>query len=122
MADANGSRHVVCRVDELAPGDRRIVEIGGRSIGVLNFEGSFYAFRNVCPHHGAQICLGDLSKMMAPSEPHTYALSGDQVVLRCPWHGYEFDAATGEAIIDPERMRVRTYPVTVEADEIVIQV
>ncbi|MGI9557633.1 MAG: Rieske (2Fe-2S) protein [Solirubrobacterales bacterium] len=119
-AESNGARHVVCHADELPPGERRLIEIGGRSIGVINHEGSYYAFRNVCPHHGAQICLGDISKMMAPSEPHTYVLSEERLVLRCPWHGYEFDAVTGDAVIDPDRMRVKTYPVAVDNGEIVL--
>jgi nitrite reductase/ring-hydroxylating ferredoxin subunit len=30
--------------------ERRIVEVGGRSIGVLNVHGQSYARRNRCPH------------------------------------------------------------------------
>ena len=38
-------RHVVCPVGELPPGERKIVECEGRSIGVFNLNGSFYAVR-----------------------------------------------------------------------------
>jgi 3-phenylpropionate/trans-cinnamate dioxygenase ferredoxin subunit len=35
-------------------------------------------------------------------------------MLRCPWHGWEFDVKTGQSWLDPARTRVRRYPVTVE--------
>jgi 3-phenylpropionate/trans-cinnamate dioxygenase ferredoxin subunit len=35
------------------------------------------------------------------------------VLLRCPWHGWEFDVRTGQSWFDPAHMRVRRYPVTV---------
>jgi 3-phenylpropionate/trans-cinnamate dioxygenase ferredoxin subunit len=34
-------------------------------------------------------------------------------MVRCPWHGWEFDLRTGRSWFDPERTRVRSYPVTV---------
>ena len=116
----NGDRHVVCSVAELPPGERKIVTIGKRSIGIFNFEGTYRAFRNICPHHGAQICLGEVSKMMAPSEPHEYVLSEDTLVLRCPWHGYEFNAETGEAVV-ADQLRVKVYPVSVEDGQVVLR-
>jgi hypothetical protein len=38
-------------------------------------------------------------------------------ILRCLWHGWEFDLTSGRSIFNPHRMRVRTYEVTIEADE-----
>jgi 3-phenylpropionate/trans-cinnamate dioxygenase ferredoxin subunit len=35
-------------------------------------------------------------------------------ILRCPWHGWEFDLRDGRSVVDPERTRVRSYPVEVE--------
>ncbi|HLK16524.1 MAG TPA: Rieske 2Fe-2S domain-containing protein, partial [Fimbriimonadaceae bacterium] len=35
-------------------------------------------------------------------------------ILRCPWHGWEFDLATGESVCDPQGYRVKKYPVAVE--------
>ena len=39
--------------------------------------------------------------------------------LRCPWHLWEFEIASGQCLVDP-RMRVRTYPVTIEQGQIVV--
>jgi 3-phenylpropionate/trans-cinnamate dioxygenase ferredoxin subunit len=35
-------------------------------------------------------------------------------ILRCPWHGWEFDILTGRSIFNPHRTRVKAYDVTVE--------
>jgi nitrite reductase (NADH) small subunit len=115
-------RHAVARVEELPPGSSTVVEIGGRSIGVFNSRGSLYAIRNVCPHHGAPLCAGAVVGRMLPSEPHTYDYGEEGRILRCPWHGYEFRLADGHAILRPDTMRVRTYRVEVEDDEVVLYV
>ena len=108
-------RHVVARVSELPPGERKIVEAGGRSIGVFNVHGRFYALRNSCPHQAAPLCLGAIKGMTLPSKPGEYVWARDGEILRCPWHGWEFDLLTGRSIFNPHKMRVKTYEVTVEA-------
>jgi nitrite reductase (NADH) small subunit len=115
------ARHVVCRVDELPEGGRRIVDVGGRSIGVFHVDGRYYAIRNVCPHMGAPLCLGTVGGTMLPSEPHTYTYGLENRILRCPWHGYEFDLETGRPPFGTYPLRVRTYPVRVEEDQVVIE-
>jgi nitrite reductase (NADH) small subunit len=120
----SGRRHVIDTVAGLPPGSHRVVEVGGRSIGVFNDDGRLHAVRNVCPHHGAPLCRGKVSGRMLPSAPHVYEYSPDagERVLRCPWHGFEFRLADGRSITDPERMRVKTYRVEVEGDEIVLYI
>lgn len=115
-------RHAIGRVDELPDGARRIVEVGDRSIGVFNDRGRYYALRNVCPHHGAPLCVGRVSGKMMPSRPQVYDYNDEprNRVVRCPWHGYEFRLADGRSVVDPERMRVKTYRVEVEGDELVL--
>jgi 3-phenylpropionate/trans-cinnamate dioxygenase ferredoxin subunit len=108
------SRHVVGRVSELPAGARKIVEAEGRSIGIFNVNGAFYALRNRCPHQGAPLCRGSVKGMTLPSLPGEYVWAREGEILRCPWHGWEFDLLTGEAICDPEGTRVRQYEVTVE--------
>jgi nitrite reductase/ring-hydroxylating ferredoxin subunit len=108
--------HVVCRVSELPPGSRRIVEVQGRSIGVFNVEGRFYALRNVCPHQGAPLCLGAVTGTAEPGPPGEYRWGRDGEILICPWHGWEFEIATGRSVFNPHRMRVATYPVTVAGE------
>lgn len=108
-------RHVVGRVSDLPPGERRIVEIEGRSIGVFNVHGRYFALRNSCPHQAAPLCLGSIKGMTMPSKPGEYVWAREGEILRCPWHGWEFDITTGRSIFNPHKTRVRTYDVTVES-------
>lgn len=87
--------------------------VNGRSIGVFNIGGQFFALRNACPHQGGPLCLGVLSGFAAPGPPGSYEYLRQGEILRCPWHGWEFDVRTGQSYIDPGRTRVKTYPVEV---------
>jgi 3-phenylpropionate/trans-cinnamate dioxygenase ferredoxin subunit len=109
------SGHVVATTDEIPPGRRKIVEIDGRSIGVFNVGGRFYALRNTCPHAGARLCEGTLSGLVTSPTPGEYHYERAGEILRCPWHGWEFDVTTGRSWFDPARTRVRAYETTVEA-------
>ncbi len=109
-------KHIVGKVSEFGPGDRKIVEAEGRSIGVFNVHGAFHALRNSCPHQAAPLCLGSIKGMTMPSKPGEYIWARDGEILRCPWHGWEFDITTGRSIFNPHRTRVKAYDVTVEHD------
>ncbi len=110
-------KHVVGRVGELPPGSRRIVDAEGRSIGVFNVHGQYYALRNRCPHQAAPLCQGSIKGMTLPSRPGEYVWARDGEILRCPWHGWEFDLTNGRSIFNPHAVRVKTYQVTVEEPE-----
>lgn len=101
---------VVAQADEIPPGGRKIVEIGGRSIGVFNLDGEFYALRNSCPHQGAPLCAGYQITALSASEPGAYEQNPSRGIVRCPWHGWEFEIRTGRSWFDPEHQRVRSYP------------
>jgi nitrite reductase/ring-hydroxylating ferredoxin subunit len=109
------SRHVVATVDEIPPGGRKVVDVAGRSIGVFNVGGEFFALRNRCPHQGGPLCEGRLSGFLRSPRPGEYEYSRKGEILRCAWHGWEFDVRTGQSWFDPKRTRVRRYEVTVEA-------
>ncbi|MGH7071342.1 MAG: Rieske (2Fe-2S) protein [Acetobacteraceae bacterium] len=109
------TRHVVAPVAEIPPGERKLVSIGGRSIGIFNLGGAFYALLNRCPHQGGSLCLGEQVGLVLSDEPGRYLYSRPGEMLRCPWHGWEFDIRTGQSWCDPKRTRVKSYPVGVEA-------
>lgn len=108
------NRHIVATTAEIGPGQRKIVEIGGISIGVFNVNGTYYALRNRCPHQGAPLCQGSLKGMALPSLPGEYLWAREGEILRCPWHGWEFDVTTGRSVCSPQRVRVRAYEVTTD--------
>ncbi|MCQ6268104.1 Rieske (2Fe-2S) protein [Fictibacillus sp. WQ 8-8] len=112
------SAHVVASIDEVGVGQSKMVEVEGRSISVFNVNGEFYALRNVCPHQGAPVCSGSVGGMTVCREKETgnwgeveFIKKGE--ILRCPWHGWEFDIKTGKSIFDPNGCLVKTYKVTV---------
>ena len=111
------AKYVVATVDEIPPGQRKMVEVAGRSIGVFNVGGEFFALRNRCPHQGGPLCVGPLGGFVSSSGPGEYTYSRQGEMLRCPWHGWEFDIRTGQSWFDPAGVRVRRYAVTVEGDE-----
>ena len=104
----------VCSAAELPVGAKKIIHIGHRSIGVFNVHGKFYAMRNSCPHQFAPLCLGKITGTTAPSEVDKYIWEKDGEIVRCPWHGWEFEIKTGRSIFNPHKVRVKTYDVTVE--------
>lgn len=109
------------RVSEFPAGERRILKIGRRSIGIFNADGRYYAVLNNCPHHGAPLCLGSIEGTMLPSQPHDYVYGREGRILKCPWHGYEFDLETGRSIYDEKKgLRVKIYRVVVEDDWVVL--
>lgn len=117
-----GTRHVLAPAAEAGPGTNMEVTVEGRSYALINDQGRWHLIRNVCPHHGAPLCFGKVQGHMLPSEPHTYEYSGDDEdhrVVLCPWHGYKFRLSDGRNVTDPDRMRVRTYEVLVEGDDVV---
>jgi 3-phenylpropionate/trans-cinnamate dioxygenase ferredoxin subunit len=107
-------KYVVARVDDVPPGGRKIVEAAGRSIGIFNLGGAFYALRNRCPHQGGPLCEGRLWASLTARVPGEFQMSTENEILTCGWHGWEFDIRTGQSWCEPERLRVRAYEVTVE--------
>lgn len=108
-------RHVVARVAELPPGARKLVRAGERNIVVFNIAGEFFALNDRCPHGGGSLSRGVLTGLVESDAPGTYRYARRGEILRCPWHAWEFDIRTGRSVCDPRRMKVRQWPVGVEA-------
>ncbi len=106
-------KFVVATIDEIPPGGRKLIEVAGRSIGVFHVGGQYFALRNRCPHQGGPLCEGRLGSWIEADRPGAYQLSRPGEMIRCPWHGWEFDLRTGQSYWDPRRERVRAYPVQV---------
>lgn len=114
-------RWAVGRASELAPGERRLVEVKGHSVGLFNVNGQYIAVLNLCPHELAPVCRGRIGGTTLTSPPGEYRWGREGEILACPWHGWEFDLQTGKALAD-ERVRLRRYPVSVEDDTIYVTV
>ena len=89
----------VCPVQELPPGEMKIVTAGPVSVGVYNLDGQFYAIEDRCSHDDGPLCEGEF-------DPETG-------VVVCPRHGANFDIRNGEALTLPAFEPVSVYPVRV---------
>jgi 3-phenylpropionate/trans-cinnamate dioxygenase ferredoxin subunit len=107
------AKWVVATVDEIPPGERKIVDIAGRSIGVFNVRGEYFAVLNRCPHQGGPLCRGNTHGFLRSDGVGEFHYSRAGEILRCPWHGWEYDLRTGQSWFDPGRVVVRRYDVSV---------
>jgi len=106
-------KYVVGTVGEIAPGTKKIVEVGGRSIGIYNVNGEYFALLNRCPHQAGPLCNGLNYGFLKSGAVGEYEYSRPGEIVRCPWHGWEFDVRTGQSWFDPVQVRVRRYNVIV---------
>jgi len=136
------AKHVIAPLNEFPAGSRRLVEVKSRPIVVFNINGEFFALANRCPHQGGSLFAGRLVGLVQAREPGCYRYSRRGEIVRCPWHGWEFDVRTGKSWCEPERVRARqfavavapgaalvegpyvaeTFPVRVEDDYVVLEV
>ena len=77
---------------------------GDKVICVANVNGTITAMDNVCLHRG-----GPLGQGMV-----------DTGKIVCPWHGWAYDAGTGEASHNPAA-KVTVYPLKMENGDVMIQ-
>ena len=105
------TRHVVAKLDEVADGSVRRVEAGGKAFALVRRGDAFFALVDRCPHGGAQLSGGRLTGIVTSDGPGDYKLCRADEMLKCPWHGWEFDVATGQSWSDPKSTRTRAVPV-----------
>jgi nitrite reductase/ring-hydroxylating ferredoxin subunit len=115
------SKYVVAKVSDLPPGTRRLVTVRGRPIVVFNVNGEMLGMLNRCPHQGGSLCHGIVTGLVEGKRAGDFHLSRVGEIIRCPWHGWEFDIRTGQSYCDPETIRTRTYDVSIETGTGVVQ-
>src|SRR3712207_4666332 len=114
------AKHVVCREEELAPGQMRTLRAGGAPVVVVcSAAEEYHEVRGICPHQGALRGRGQLWSVAVSDEPGVYGLAEKAEILRCRWRSLDYDVKTGRCVGGP-RVRVRTYPVSVEDRRIVV--
>ncbi len=114
------TRHRVANRDDIPADAGKLVTVrrGEREIelGVFRVGDAFRAYRNVCPHAGAPVCRGRVSGTTLPSTVYEYDYCEEKRVLRCPWHGWEFDLLTGQHLVD-EKSKLKSIPVTTGGEQ-----
>jgi 3-phenylpropionate/trans-cinnamate dioxygenase ferredoxin subunit len=84
---------------------------------VFHVNGEFSALLNRCPHAGAPLEKAACVARLTSPEPGVYQRSRVGELLRCAWHGWEFDMRNGQSYFDPKRVKIRSYPVAIESGE-----
>ncbi|CAK6966607.1 apoptosis-inducing factor 3 isoform X2 [Scomber scombrus] len=95
----------VCHVKDLENGQMREVDLGSGRALLIKEHGEFSAMGHKCPHYGAPLVKGVLSK------GH----------VRCPWHGACFNIATGDIEDFPGLDSLPIFQVRVEKDKVIIR-
>lgn len=95
-----------------------MLEIGDRRIGLYRVAGALHALADRCPHRGAPICAGRIATPIE-TDAAGVTLGPRHSIVRCPWHKWEFDIATGRSLVD-DRLRVRQYAVHVDGEQVVV--
>jgi 3-phenylpropionate/trans-cinnamate dioxygenase ferredoxin subunit len=116
-------RHVLCDLDEIEPGTVRGFRAGKRRVAAARLDdGTLRVVADPCPHQAARMSLGCIERMWVSDTQGTHERSESRNVLLCPWHGFEFDLETGGDPCVPGRpdLRLKTYRVEVEDDEVVV--
>ena len=96
----------------------RIVEVGGHRVGIYRVAGKLHALADRCPHRGARLCSGRIATPIELGAGEVTVGAANSIV-RCPWHKWEFEIATGRSLVDP-RLRVRRYALRVDGDDLVV--
>jgi nitrite reductase/ring-hydroxylating ferredoxin subunit len=114
-------KQVVCNAAELEPGEMRRTTLGPMPIAVVRTEeGRLYAILDKCLHMGGALSKG---KLLVAQDGHNcgdYHEEEGRFILKCPWHGYEYDLTTGATLFDPE-LKLRTFAVREENGQIVVE-
>jgi nitrite reductase/ring-hydroxylating ferredoxin subunit len=113
-------------IDEFEEGRMQIRRAGRWELGILRLESRTVAIKNVCPHIGAPLCLGPVSTALTGrtgSQGHAAQIEvrQDRTVVVCPWHRWEFDVETGEALFDPT-LKAKVYPVTIADGRVLVDI
>ena len=116
------ARLKVAKVGDFAPGTRLRVQIGKKAIAVFNVDGEYYAIADRCPHQFAPLSRGRLQGTVICNAETDWRTewAHEGMVVVCPGHGMEFDIRSGKAF--GYNMKMATYPVEVEGEEVFLLV
>lgn len=95
--------HPVARVEDVPPGQSKVVKINNRAIALFNVDGKYFAIHDLCPHEGGPLHEGRVKGF----------------VVSCPWHDLAFDIRNGQGT-DGGGYCVGSYEVRVEEGEILV--
>jgi len=94
-----------CPATDIPTTSGKLIRAGDLEIALFQVDGQLMAIDNECPHYGASLCHGYLSK----------------TTITCPWHGWQFRLESGQCLSAPG-FDIASYPVRVVGDTVQIGV
>lgn len=98
--------HDVLALDKLLVGQQLCCVVGSLKVLLVRTASQVYALENKCPHAGFPLHGGRV----------------DATSIRCPVHGARFDLIDGKPLLSGRLDAVRTYPVEIRNNQILIEV
>ncbi|MPY92824.1 MAG: Rieske 2Fe-2S domain-containing protein [Acidimicrobiia bacterium] len=98
----------VCALGELASGEARRVDVGGRTVALVRIGDDVYALGDTCSHAEVSLSEGEVL--------------GDEREIECWKHGSTFSLVTGEPQCLPAVKPVPVYEVVVDGDDVKVVV
>jgi len=98
-------RRVAARA-ELPEDSGSVARVGDDEFALFRAGEQVYAYTNVCPHKGGPVGEG-------------LVIDG---IVTCPWHGSQFEIATGACVGGPASAPLEAIPVELQDDDILIDV
>ncbi|MCC6209020.1 MAG: non-heme iron oxygenase ferredoxin subunit [Gammaproteobacteria bacterium] len=96
----------VAKTTEIPDGQCKSVIVEDRMLAIVNLAGEFHAIDNICTHAYVELCDG--------------MIFGDRI--QCPLHGAQFNIRTGAVEAPPAYEPLKTYPVRVVEDGVLVRV
>mgnify|MGYP001228019240 CR=1 FL=1 len=115
------SKYVVAAANEILPGQRKLVNVRGRPILIFNLDGDYFGILDRCPHQGASLCKGQLVGLVESDRPGQYNFTRNNEIIRCAWHGWEFDIRTGKSRCEPEKIKATQYNINTKTGSEIIE-
>jgi nitrite reductase/ring-hydroxylating ferredoxin subunit len=99
------TRLELCKCNDVAVGAALKVETDGLVLAVFNVDGQFYVMDDACTHGPGSLSEG--------------YIEGD--VVECNFHNGQFNIRTGEVVMPPCMIPMKTYPTIVEDGKVFIE-
>jgi len=99
----------------------RAGKLGPIAIVVIRTEdGRLYGLVDRCLHMGGQLSKGKLYAAHGADGCGRYVEQEGRFIVKCPWHGYEYDLRTGATLFDAD-LKLRTFNVRDEDGQVVAE-
>ncbi len=103
-------KHFACETSDVSPEKPYKVSLNNRNYGIYQVDDEYYALSDKCPHRGGSLCGGPVTGTAMPVDIQKQGMyfeyGRDKELIRCSWHGWEFDIKTGACLAD-NRLKAR---------------